>query len=393
MADGPNDQAASTAPVGVWKVVDVMAGTLPDANGNATTKPAARDSDATAKQKKAHYYYFLNNSKEFAEKPPKRERYYAIRYATSMQSIEEEKKEFALPEDELMVKGELFFLPERWILGWLRARAGAQGEDLQLKDEELRDPDRYRDRFKNSETSVRGLTKEGESTTLFLWKKLEILYRLIENCYDNRFVTCNMKWLYAHGFTKWNVTAPYKGECNAFVFGDFEDQHTPATDRYVKLKSKDVVPLFGDTGQHVYVSDTKMLAYAAGISGQNGKLGKFWVRNQDGLAVELNLIKPVDVSVTSRTKWEKRHADAINSIETDRGWSRYLDPVLNIYLVPMGDPDLVTGLVTNLMKRTGWKQVPKVLSKNMYKDWKEFNNKWQLTTKISNEQPKLLIRV
>ena len=108
MADGSNNQAASTAPIGVWKVVDVVANTLPDANGKTTTKPAARNSNAAAEQKKAHYYYFLNQPEKFTATPPKRQRYYAIRYIPEM-SIEDEKKGSALSKNELMLKGELFF--------------------------------------------------------------------------------------------------------------------------------------------------------------------------------------------------------------------------------------------------------------------------------------------
>ena len=89
---------------------------------------------------------------------------------------------------------------------------------------------------------------------------------------------------------------------------------------------------------------------------------EFWIRDQMG--------RPVHFKVENRAgrepaSWTARYKTAIKSIETSGGWSRYLNPVLKIYLVPV-DPDprvyiWLTKCVGEAKQRRDTRQIPVVV--------------------------------
>ena len=62
---------------------------------------------------------------------------------------------------------------------------------------------------------------------------------------------------------------------------------------------------------------------------------EFWIRDQMGRPAHFKVENRAGVSAAS---WTALYKTAIKSLEPSGGWSRYLSPVLKIYLVPV-DPD------------------------------------------------------
>lgn len=58
-----------------------------------------------------------------------------------------------------------------------------------------------------------------------------------------------------------------------------------------------------------------------------------WVRNGSGFAFQY------EVKKREAEAWNKTRIESIRSVESDRGWTRYIDPCIPLYIVP-SSPDV-----------------------------------------------------
>ncbi|KAM7219209.1 hypothetical protein V8F06_005378 [Rhypophila decipiens] len=71
----------------------------------------------------------------------------------------------------------------------------------------------------------------------------------------------------------------------------------------------------------------------------------FWVRNGRGFAFKFT------TRVRQAESWAKNRREAIRSVESDRGWCRYIDPAIDLYIVPVSPDAPMQVYIYETMKR------------------------------------------
>jgi len=67
----------------------------------------------------------------------------------------------------------------------------------------------------------------------------------------------------------------------------------------------------------------------------------FWVQNADGFAFRFT------TKVQRASVWAEIRKQAIGSIDSDRGWCRYIDPAIDLHIVPVS-PDVTSEMIDHI---------------------------------------------
>lgn len=133
-----------------------------------------------------------------------------------------------------------------------------------------------------------------------------------------------------HGLNNPNITYQYNRLSKYFIFDHVK---LPLDAQYVKLCDKDVALMCTGGGRNqpdeIFMTRELVEWFA---SNDGGNRLRFTIRVGDG--TERLFEMDSHVSVTQAV-WQKRLNRAINSIEG--GWNRMINPVLKLYLVPLGE--------------------------------------------------------
>jgi hypothetical protein len=238
--------------------------------------------------------------------------------------------------------------------------------------------------FKSGITQVKGYDESGHEAGLPIGN-LEKLYALLGNCAGKKSITERAQvtlegWKCSKSEDPSNPEHPLAGSYThdfheprgrAFALcGHVNIESLRTGERYVKLKKKDVLSLCGDIHTSIYLLDRMVKEWIESPeTGVFTDKKTFYGRNEEGIPIS---ITKADGFGTDSASWVKRHGDAIKSIESDRGWSRFLDPRIELYLVAISahfEEDLnqhVAELMrkndAEAVKRLSFSQTPKVIA-------------------------------
>lgn len=132
-----------------------------------------------------------------------------------------------------------------------------------------------------------------------------------------------------------------------FTFDTFDH---PINQRYVKLSDKDLRLMSTSGGieqpEEVYILEKLVDHFAS----RNDNGHRFGIRTEDGTPKMFHMKDSVSVT---KEEWAARKRRAISSLDGEGGWNRMINPVLDLYLVPVSDGwmDELYGIVEELKKQ------------------------------------------